>query len=313
MKKSRDKNEKKSVGKIALVIILVTASAAFLTLWHNYLLADIADLNAEIQNIEAVHERMESMATSLGNNDKDSFLRSLDYSNEVKMIDYEYWQLNATLTLEEKKVYLYNIINLIQTAINYRSSTSIISIYRHFNRTTNDLIITTEQIAGFDYRITWEIWESFITTYGPQIYEINASEAYGHLHSFDDIQTRPLEGPNEPLRPKDLKTGKEIFFDINQTVNLNFGQITDFFLFSPVVSLQEEINLKLIELERIETSPLLLLIALIIPAVTLIAVGLEYIANKISDKKSERQIKDFEQQIKELKDLLENKKNIKAE
>ncbi|MFX0004574.1 MAG: hypothetical protein ACFE9C_13705 [Candidatus Hodarchaeota archaeon] len=280
----------KSKYKIASAIILIISTGAFIVgfIQTNYL-QKITDLKAEIHDLETDHDRMESKALSQRYADKDYFHRSLDYTTEAKIKDYEFEQLNDTLTNDERKVYVYTISTLMQQSINYRGATSIISIYRHFNHSTNDLIVSTEEIIGYDYRITWEIWQSFLSFYGPPVYEMNASEAYGDFFSYDYIQSRPLVE-----RPRDLKTNDEIFFKINQTGGWTFINITDYFLLSPVISLQDKINSNLIELDKLEAEASIMAFGVTFTTVAVVISGV--MANRISDKKLERQFEELKEE-----------------
>ncbi len=280
----------KSKYKIASAIILIISTGAFIVGFiQTTYLQKITDLKAEIHDLEIDHDRMESKALFLRYADKDYFTRSLDYSTEAKIKDYEFEQLNDTLTDDERKVYVYTIIALIQQSIDYRSTTSIISIYRHFNHSTNDLVISTEEILGYDYRITWEIWQSFLSLYGPPVYEMNASEAYGNLFSYDYIQSRPLL-----QRPRDLKTGYETFFAINQSLGWTFINITEYFLLSPDISLQDNIDSNLIEVDKLEAEASIMAFGVTFTTVAVVISGV--VANRISDKKLERQFEELKEE-----------------
>ena len=271
MLNKKKKNKSKKYNIVSWIIVLISLGAFSAGLIQTFFLGNITDRKAEINDLEADHERMESMATSLRILDREHFYKSSDYADEAKIKDYEFWQLNDTLTDDERKVYVHTIITRIQQSFDYRSRTSIIRIYRHFNKSTADYSIATKQIEGYGYKITWEMWQSYLSIYGPAIYEVNASETYDNFFSYDYIQSRPLDE-----RPRDRKSRKEIFFNVTD----GFLNITDYFLSSPVISLQDEINQKLIELDKLEACASR--IALGVAFTTLAVVIYGVIADRIS-------------------------------
>lgn len=285
---------------VSLIIFLISTGAFIANLGHTINSERITTIKEDIYDLEIDHDRMESKASSLRSEDKEEFYTSIDYVDEAKTLDYEFEQLNDTLTNEERRVYVYIIISLIQKSVQYRDRLSIISIYRHFNSSTEDMIITTEEELGYTYVIAWNVWNSFVSTYGERIYEANASEAYGTFFSYDYIQSRPLFE-----RPRDIVTGHEIFLRINQTKLMGFGNITDYFLFSSVISLQSIINQKLVELEVLEADISRFRFGITFTSLAVFIAGL--IANRVGDKKLERQIAEIPGARK---DILEEKDRL---
>ena len=111
-----------------------------------------------------------------------------------------------------------------------------IHLYRHFNQTQNNYVIATEENEGYDYAITWKMWQSFISESGLPVYIWNASEYYGGFFSYSAIQAHPLD-----LRPLDPDTGQEIFIFESGGIE----SVVDFFFLSQARALQDQINSKL--------------------------------------------------------------------
>jgi hypothetical protein len=149
------------------------------------------------------------------------------------LVDNEFDLLNDTLLQAERDFYVKKIVELLMYRQSLQNSLMIIHLFRHFNVSTNDFVIALQENDGYDYRITYEMWQNYIDDFGLPVYIWNASEYYGPFFSYPIIQTLAPE-----FRPYDPDTGQEIFIFEGGGIE----GVMDYFLYSQVRSTQDSIN-----------------------------------------------------------------------
>jgi len=118
----------------------------------------------------------------------------------------------------------------------------IIILYRHFKTTTSSFYIAREDPDGYDFLVTGETWQAFVDSYGLPVEVYSAEEYYGgSFKQFAEIKAHV----NHPVDPV---TWQEIFIQVGGALEFKL----DYFLFSQVRTLQDEINEKLDEANILE-------------------------------------------------------------
>ena len=95
-----------------------------------------------------------------------------------------------------------------------------------------------EETDGYNFSISWEMWQAFIVEHGSPVSIESPLQSYGVFFSYSAIQALP-----DGFRPIDDETGEEIF--IRENAGVEF--LAEYFLLSQIQVLQSQINEKLAE------------------------------------------------------------------
>jgi len=161
-----------------------------------------------------------------------------DLLTEVGLVDTEFGILNSSLTPQRREVYVRRVAEMLSQLQSYQSMLLILHLYRHFNSTTATYWIAREQNEGYNFSITWELWQAYISDHGSPVAIETPLQYYGTYFSYPAIQALPYG-----LRPKDHETGAETF--IREDAGVEF--LFEYFLLGQIQVLQSQINEKLDE------------------------------------------------------------------
>ncbi|UCH04308.1 MAG: hypothetical protein JSW05_12165 [Candidatus Thorarchaeota archaeon] len=187
----------------------------------------------EAREMQTDLERMESRTYYLMERD---ITRVREYGNlfgEIWPIDMEFEFLNSSLSIEERQVYVRRIVDKISQLQSYQNMLLILHLYRHFNRTTNTYWIASEDNEGYDFSITWELWQAFISDHGSPVTIQTTLQFHGAFFSYPAIQALPYG-----WRPMDHETGEETF--TIESAGIEF--LCEYFLLSQIQVLQYQID-----------------------------------------------------------------------
>ncbi len=286
----------KTKSVIATVIILFISGSAFLAgFLQEFYAGSAADMRRDAENLQTILIRMENRALFLYEKDIDFTYKSFDHMRQAHLLDVEYDLLYSTLTPNERMNYLVKIVEALRSELECWTAMNVVIWYRYFNEHPQwDYNIATKEDDGYDLIINWEMWSSYVSTYGLPVEVMTPAEYYGNFFSYDDIQSLPFE-----YRPIDYLTMKEIFFKPIHWVDY----ICRYFLFEQVRSTQEEIDQMLevfVNLEA-QASSIGLGVAMTTIAVVLSAA----MANRLNQKKIESEF----EKIREKEERLIKKKH----
>lgn len=288
----------KTKSVIATVIILFIAGSAFLAgFLQEYYAGSAADIRRDAENLQTILIRMENRAIYLTKRDDDKVYMSYEHNMQSHLLDTEYNLLYSTLTPNERSNYLNKISQALEDTNAYWTWMSVVVWYRYYNVSQWDFNIATKEDDGYDLIITWEMWSSYVSTYGLPVEVMTPTQYYGHFFSYDEIQSLPINS-----RPTDHATGKEIFIQPIHSVEF----LCSYFLFEQVRNTQEEIDQMLkvfVNLEK-QASSIGLGVAMTTIAVVLSAA----MANRLNQKKIESEFEKIrekeERLIKKKRDLI---------
>lgn len=227
--------------KFAILVIGIVAAASF---YGGFLvdsnLAQVQQLRDEAFALQDTLDRMEARAIYLVEQSHDRLYQAADIGVDAVLLDIELEQLNNTLIWDERDAYLWRIIYLLNHAQNMQSQIPLMGVFWHFNSSTSDMILATEEDDGFDYNITYDQWleyqSDYVSQLGPLVTIANSTEFYGGFFSYDYIQSLPADA-----RPKNYVTGGETFVWIGTGVSAK----CEFFFYTPVRILQDDITARL--------------------------------------------------------------------
>ncbi len=219
---------------LAYAIILFISGTAFVAgLLQENLTSNTTQIKETMAEQQTTLIRMESKAFFLTTRDISTTYKAIDVLVEVTLIDNEFDLLNATLPQAERDVYVKKIVELLMYRQSLQNKLMVVHLYRHFNTSSDDFVIALQENDGYDYRITLEMWQDYVTQFGLPVYIWNASEYYGNFFSYSVIQALPPD-----FRPYDPDSGFEIFIFEGGGIE----SIMDYFLYSQVRTLQDSIN-----------------------------------------------------------------------
>lgn len=271
-------------SKIASVVIIVVSVAGFVSGYsHETYLAEASQLKEETIQLQEVLDRIENRALFLIEQTHDRGYECYSNEVEVTIVDHELRELNSTLGWDERDAYLRRITGLLGATQTLWSQVPLLGVYWHFNQTTSDLVITSEDVEGYDYNITYAQWQEYESEYvprlGPLVDILSASESYGHFFSYDYIQALPIE-----MRPTNVLTGGETFLRIGTGLTAK----AEFFFMTPVNNLQEEITSKLELANSLEAQAQRVSVGVSLTTIALVLVTA--IGNKIDRRSLEKAI-----------------------
>ncbi|MGY5881318.1 MAG: hypothetical protein RTV31_13780 [Candidatus Thorarchaeota archaeon] len=228
-------------NKFAIVVIGIVAAAS---VYGGFLvdnnLAQVQQLREEAFALQDTLDRMEARAIYLVEQSHERLYHAGDIEVEAFLLDIELEQLNVTLIWDERDAYLWRIIFLLNHAQNMESQIPLMGVFWHFNTSTSDMVLATEEEDGFDYNITYNQWLEYETDYAPQLGSLvtvyNSTEYYGGYFSYDYIQSLPAGA-----RPINYVTGGETFVRIGTGITAK----CEFFFYTPVRILQDDITARL--------------------------------------------------------------------
>ncbi len=217
-------------------IILFISGTAFIagSLQEN-LSSQANSIQGQVLDLQDTLIRMESKAFFLTSRDISTTYKSIDIRLEAMLVDNEFDYLNSTISQNQRDFYVKKIVELLIYSQGMQNTLTVVHLYRHFNVTTADFVIAFQESDGYDYRITYEMWQMYNSLYGSPVYIWNASDYYGPYFSYSVIQALAPE-----FRPHDPDTGYEIFIFEGGGIE----SIMDFFLYDQVRDIQDEINEK---------------------------------------------------------------------
>ncbi|MFW9824300.1 MAG: hypothetical protein ACFFE4_15260 [Candidatus Thorarchaeota archaeon] len=217
-------------------IILFISGTAFIagSLQEN-LSTQANTIQAQVLDLQDTVLRMESKAFFLTSRDITTTYKSIDIRLEAMLVDNELDLLNATISQAQRDFYVKKIVELLIYSQGMQNTLLIIHLYRHFNVTSVDFAIANQNSDGYDYRITYEMWQYYNNQFGSPVYIWNATDYYGLYFSYPLIQALAPE-----FRPHDPETELEIFIYEGGGIE----GLMDFFLYNQVREIQDEINKK---------------------------------------------------------------------
>jgi hypothetical protein len=190
----------------------------------------------EARELQGDLERMESKAYFLIQRDVTRVRAYGDLLMEVDLLDIEFSLLNNSLTPQRREVYVRRIADMLSQLQSHQSMLLILHLYRHFNSTTDTYWIAREQNEGYNFSISWQMWQAFISDHGSPAAIETPLQYYGTYFSYPAIQSLGYG-----LRPKDHETGAETF--IREDAGVEF--LSEYFLLSQIQTLQNQIKEKL--------------------------------------------------------------------
>jgi len=230
---------------VATVVVLLISGMAFITgsLQETYATQALHEKET-VQELQDDLERMEDHAYYIMGRDVTRVRECLDLRADITLLDVEFEMLNASFTPEEREVYLRRTIDTLIQMQGYQNNLLVLHLYRHFNQSTNTYYIAHEDNEGYNFSITWQMWQAFETEFGEPVIVMTPEQYYGHFFAYDMIQAR-----GEGLRPVDPETGEEIF--IFENIGIEF--FCESFLLSQVQLLQSQISVMLNEVSHLES------------------------------------------------------------
>ena len=192
----------------------------------------------EARELQADLERMESRTYYLMERDITRVRMYGDLLSDVWHVDMEFELLNNSLIPEEREVYVRRIADMISQLQSYQSMLLILHLYRHFNGTANTYWIASEENEGYDFSVTWEMWQAFTSEHGSPVAIQTPLQFYGGFFAYPAIQALPYA-----FRPVDHETGAETFIIENTGIEFFF----EYFLLSQIQVVQDQIDEKLQE------------------------------------------------------------------
>ncbi len=265
---------------VATIVVLLISGMAFVTgsLYDNYATMALQE-KEQVQHMQDDLERIENHAYYLMDRDVTRVRECLDLLAEIILLDAEFELLNASLSIEEREVYVRRTIDMLIQMQGYQNSLLILHLYRHFSQSSNTYYIAHEENEGYNFFITEQKWQAFETDHGSPVTIMTAEQYYGHFFAYDSIQALP-----EELRPVDPETNEETF--ITESAGIEF--FCEYFLLSQVQELQSQIsenlnNVSLMESEagRISSSVGIITVSMLLATV---------MSSRIDEKKLEKQI-----------------------
>ena len=230
---------------VATVVVLLISGMAFITgsLQETYATQALHEKET-VLDLQDDLERMEEHAYYILGRDVTRIREYMDLLTEIMLVDVEFEMLNASLTAGEREVYLRRFIDTLIQMQGYQNDLLILHLFRHFNRSSDTYFIAHEDVVGYNFSITLQMWQDFETEFGPAVTILTAEQHYGHLQAYDMIQAR-----GEGFRPVDPETDEEIFIIESAGVE----HFCEYFLFSQVITLQNQINAMLNEVSQLES------------------------------------------------------------
>jgi hypothetical protein len=230
---------------VATIVVLMISGMAFIagSLQDSYSTQALHEKET-VQDLQDDLERMEDHAYYIMSRDVTRIREGLNLLSEIILLDAEFELLNASLSNEERQVYVRRTIDMLTQMQGYQNNLLILHLYRHFNQTSDTYYIAHEDNEGYNFSITMQMWQAFETEVGSPVTIMTPEQHYGSYFSYDAIQALP-----EGLRPVDPETDEEIF--IVESVGVEF--FCEYFLLSQVQSLQSQINLKLDTVSSLES------------------------------------------------------------
>ena len=265
---------------VATLVVLIISAMAFIagSLQETYATQALHEKET-VQELQDDLERMEDHAYYIMERDVTRVRQYLDRLAEITLLDVEFEMFNASFTPERREVYLRRTIDTLVQMQGYQNNLLVLHLYRHFNQSTNTYYIAHENNEGYNFSITWQMWQSFETEFGSPVIVMTPEQYYGHFFAYDMIQALA-----EELRPVDPETNEEIF--IFENIGIEF--FCESFLLSQVQSLQSQISMMLNEVsqleseaDRISSSVGLITVAMLLATV---------MSSRIDERKLENQI-----------------------
>ena len=220
----------------AYIIILLISGTAFIAgLLQENLTSKANSTKQEVADLQDTLGRMESKSLFLTNRDIANTYKSIEIRFEAMLVDNEFDLLNTTLNPNERNVYIKKIVELLIYAQGIQNSLLIIHLFRHFNISNDDFVLATQESDGYDYRITYEMWQTYNSSYGSPVYIWTAYDYYGLYFSYPAIQLLAPE-----FRPNDPDTGIELFIFEGGEIE----SILDYFLYTQIRGIQDQRNEK---------------------------------------------------------------------
>jgi len=230
---------------VATLVVLLISGMAFMagSLQETYVTQALHEKET-VQELQDDLERMEDHAYYIMGRDVTRVREYLDLLAGMTLLDVEFEMLNASFTPEEREVYLRRTIDTLVQMQGYQNNLLVLHLFRHFNQSTNTYYIAHEDNEGYNFSITWQMWQAFETEFGSPVIVMTSEQYYGHFFAYDMIQARA-----EGLRPVDPETGEEIF--IFENIGIEF--FCEQFLLSQVQSLQSQISVMLNDVSQLES------------------------------------------------------------
>ncbi|MFX0081810.1 MAG: hypothetical protein ACFE94_08660 [Candidatus Hodarchaeota archaeon] len=217
------------------IILFISGTAFIAGLLQENLTSEANLAKQEVADLQDTLERMEAKALFLTNRDIANTYKSIDIRFEATLVDNELDLLNTSLNPNEREVYIRKIVELLIYAQGMQNTLLIIHLYRHFNISTDDFMIAFEEADGYDYFITYEMWQTYNSLYGSPVYIWTAYDYYGLYFSYPLIQ---LKAPQ--FRPHDPDTSLEIFIFEGGGIE----SVLDYFLYTQIREIQDQKNFK---------------------------------------------------------------------
>ncbi|MFX1560818.1 MAG: hypothetical protein ACFFBL_09535, partial [Promethearchaeota archaeon] len=227
-----------------LVVLLISGMAFIAGSFQDTYATQALHEKETVQDLQDDLERMENYAYYIMNRDVTRVREYLDLLTEIILLDVEFEMLNDSLTAGEREVYLRRTIDMLTQMQGYQNNLLIIHLYRHFNQSSDTYYIAHEDTEGYNFSITWQMWQSFETEAGSPVIVKTPEQYYGNLFAYDMIQAR-----GEGFRPVDPETDEEIF--IFENTGIEF--FCEYFLLGQVQVLQSQITMMLNNVSQLES------------------------------------------------------------